>query len=104
MQNIRLTGMNNYIFFVSYPSLLSATSAPGVTTPENTMHTPVPVLPLNMVAFLGLDLSPHDAGVALYVIFAFLIVGILGISFVAYGLLKTRKKSATVDIVKIARM
>ncbi|KAF0026108.1 hypothetical protein F2P81_020845 [Scophthalmus maximus] len=50
-----------------------ATNAPTVTTPKNT-HTTVPVLHLNMVDFLGLELSPHDAEVALYVLFAFLLL------------------------------
>ncbi|XP_044073704.1 lactase-phlorizin hydrolase-like [Siniperca chuatsi] len=42
---------------------------PTATTLETTVDTTVPVLPLNMVDFLGLELSPHDAEVALYVIF-----------------------------------
>lgn len=77
-----------------------------MTTLENTAHTSVPILPLNMVDFLGLELSPHDAEVALYVIFAFLLVSVLAIIFVVYRLLKTRRKlkRAAVQSVKMERM
>ncbi|XP_050929059.1 LOW QUALITY PROTEIN: lactase/phlorizin hydrolase [Lates calcarifer] len=75
-----------------------ATSTPIVTT--------APVLPLNMVDFLGLELSPQDAEVALYVIFAFLLTSVLGIVFVVYRLLNTKKKlkRAAVESVKMERM
>ncbi|KAG7503012.1 lactase-phlorizin hydrolase-like [Solea senegalensis] len=82
-----------------------ATSAPPVT--ENSLHTTVSVLPLNMmVDFLGLELSPQDAEVALYVIFAFLLVSALGIISVVYWLLKIKKKlrRAPTDSVKLERM
>lgn len=81
----------------SWPSL-AATSTPIVTT--------APVLPLNMVDFLGLELSPQDAEVALYVIFAFLLTSVLGIVFVVYRLLNTKKKlkRAAVESVKMERM
>lgn len=78
-------------FLVSCPSLSTATTIPSVTT----AHTIAPTLPLNMVDFLGLELSPHDAEVALYVIFVFLLVSVLGIVFVVYRLLKARRKLKT---------
>ncbi|XP_040913102.1 lactase-phlorizin hydrolase-like [Toxotes jaculatrix] len=83
-----------------------ATSSPTVTTIENTVHTNVPVTPLNMVDFLGLQLSPQDAEVALYVIFAFLLVSVLGIIFVVYRFLKTKRKlkRAAVESVKMERL
>ncbi|XP_027134745.1 lactase-phlorizin hydrolase [Larimichthys crocea] len=82
-----------------------ATSVPTMTT-ENTLHTSFPILPRNMVDFLGLELSPHDAEVALYVIFAFLLVSVLAIIFVVYRLLKTKSKlkRTTVESVKMERM
>lgn len=75
-------------------------------TTENTLHTSFPILPRNMVDFLGLELSPHDAEVALYVIFAFLLVSVLAIIFVVYRLLKTKSKlkRTTVESVKMERM
>ena len=80
--------------------LTPATSSPALTTEV------VPILPLNMVDFLGLELSSHDAEVALYVIFVFLLVSVLGIVFVVYGLQKALKKSkkAAVDAVKMERL
>eukprot|EP00064_Thunnus_orientalis_P000418 superscaffoldBa00000021_g419 len=54
-----------------------ATSTPTATTEVNSAGTTVPILPLNIVDFLGLELSPHDAEVALYVIFVFLLVSVL---------------------------
>ena len=59
-----------------------------------------------MVEFLGLKLTPHDAEVGLYVTFAFLLVGALGMIFVLYQLLKTRKnsKAALEETVKLQRM
>lgn len=93
MQNITQINIKN--FLVSCPSLLTGTSAPSVTTPENTVHPSVPILPLNTdtVDFLGLDLSPHDAKVALYVIFVFLLVSVPAMILAVYQLLKTRSKS-----------
>ncbi|XP_042283296.1 lactase-phlorizin hydrolase-like [Thunnus maccoyii] len=83
-----------------------ATSTPTATTEVNSAGTTVPILPLNIVDFLGLELSPHDAEVALYVIFVFLLVSVLGIIFVVYWLQKAKKKlkSAAVDSVKMERM
>ncbi|XP_062288192.1 lactase/phlorizin hydrolase-like [Scomber scombrus] len=68
--------------------------------------TIVPILPLNMVDFLGLELSSHDAEVALYVIFVFLLVSVLGIVSVVYWFQKAIKKSkeAAVDTVKMERL
>ncbi|KAM8748410.1 lactase/phlorizin hydrolase-like [Acanthopagrus schlegelii] len=81
----------------------AATSTP---TPDHTAHTAVPVLPPNMVDFLGLKLTPQDAEVGLYVTFAFLLVSVLGMIFVVYRLLKTRKnsKAALAESVKLQRM
>lgn len=71
-----------------------------------TVHTTVPILPLNSVDFLGLELSPHDAEVALYVIFVLLLLSALGIIFVVHGLLKTKRKfkRAAAEAVKMERM
>ncbi|XP_070693897.1 lactase/phlorizin hydrolase-like [Pempheris klunzingeri] len=75
-------------------------------TTVSTLHTPVPILPLNTVDFLGLELSPNDAEVALYVIFVFLLVSVLGIIFVVYRLMNTRRKlkRTAVASVKMERM
>ena len=87
---------------VSSSRLSSATSTP---TPDHTAHTAVPVLPPNMVDFLGLKLTPQDAEVGLYVTFSFLLVSVLGMIFVVYRLLKTRKnsKAALAESVKLQR-
>nr|XP_020500398.2 lactase-phlorizin hydrolase-like [Labrus bergylta] len=61
-------------------------------TPDTTLLTTTPIPPVNMVNFLGLELSSDDAGVALYVLFAVLLVSVLGVIFVVYGLMKTRRK------------
>ncbi|XP_078142043.1 lactase/phlorizin hydrolase-like [Centroberyx gerrardi] len=76
-----------------------ATSAPTVTTP-------VPVLPLNMVDFLGLELSAHDAEVALYVIFVLLLLSVIGVIFVVYRLLRAKRKlkTTTVESLRMERM
>uniref|UniRef100_A0A8C4EUW2 beta-glucosidase n=1 Tax=Dicentrarchus labrax TaxID=13489 RepID=A0A8C4EUW2_DICLA len=73
--------------------------------PEENTHTTVPILPLNMVDFLGLEISPNDAEVALYVIFVFLLVSVLGSIFVVHRLLKTRGrfKAAAGESVKLER-
>lgn len=68
--------------------------------------TTTPILPQDMVDFLGLELSPHDAEVALYVIFVFLLVSALCVFFVVYKLIKTRRnlKKAKVEAVKMEHM
>ncbi|XP_056245570.1 lactase/phlorizin hydrolase-like [Seriola aureovittata] len=75
-------------------------------TEENTAPATVPVMPPNMVDFLGLELSSHDAEVALYITFVFLLVSVIGIVFVVYGLMKTKRKlkRAAVESVKMERM
>lgn len=75
-----------------------------MTTLESSVHTTVPVLTQNTVGFLGLELSPHDAEVAL--IFVFLLSSALGVIFVGYRLLKTRKKlkRAAAESVNMERM
>ncbi|XP_033474190.2 lactase/phlorizin hydrolase-like [Epinephelus lanceolatus] len=83
-----------------------ASTVPTISTPGTTVHTTVPVQPLNMVDFLGLELSTQDAEVALYVIFVFLLITVLGVIFVVYGLLKTKRKlkKAAVASLKMERM
>lgn len=77
-----------------------------MTTEVNSAGTTVPILPLNMVDVLGLELSPHDAEMALYIIFVFLLVSVLGIIFVVYRLLKAKQKlkRPAVASVKMERM
>lgn len=76
------------------------------TAPSTTVHTTVSVLTQITVDFLGLELSSKDAEVALNVIFAFLLTSVLGVIFVVYSLLKTRKKlkRAAVEQVKMEKM
>ncbi|XP_033990469.1 lactase-phlorizin hydrolase-like [Trematomus bernacchii] len=78
------------------------TTTTAVTMP----HTTAAILPMSMVDFLGLELSTHDAEVALYVIFAFLLVSVLGAVFVLHRLWKTKRnlKKAAVESVKMERM
>ncbi|KAG7233902.1 hypothetical protein INR49_006464, partial [Caranx melampygus] len=85
-------------------NLMLTTTSPTVTA-ETTVHTTIPILPLNVVDFLGLELSPHDAEVALYTIFVLLLLSALGITFVVYGLLKTKRrfKKAAVEAVIMER-
>uniref|UniRef100_A0A672IEQ1 Lactase n=1 Tax=Salarias fasciatus TaxID=181472 RepID=A0A672IEQ1_SALFA len=56
---------------------IPSTAAPGTTTP---------------VDFLGLALLAEDAEVALYVLFAFVLVGAVSIIFAVYMLMKTTKQ------------
>ncbi|KAI3356505.1 hypothetical protein L3Q82_017710, partial [Scortum barcoo] len=86
-------------------NVMLPTSVPTVQ-PGNNESTSVPIQPLSMVDFLGLELSPHDAEVGLYVIFVFFLVSVLGISFAVYQLMKTRTKlkKAVVESVKMERM
>lgn len=81
------------ISLVSCPSISTATSTPTTTTMDtHTVHTTIPVVIQSTVDFLGLELSPDDAKVALYVIFVFLIVSALGVICFVYQLLKARRK------------
>ncbi|XP_029968164.1 lactase-phlorizin hydrolase-like [Salarias fasciatus] len=60
----------------------------------------------NEVDFLGLALLAEDAEVALYVLFAFVLVGAVSIIFAVYMLMKTTKqvKKVTSEMVKLDRM
>lgn len=91
---------------VYFLALSTATTIPTMTTLEHTVHTTLPVPLMNMVDFLGLELSTEDAEVALYVLFAFLLASVLGIMSVIYRLLKTKRKlkRAAVESVRMERM
>lgn len=84
------------------PCLLTVTITTAVTMP----HTTAAILPMSMLDFLGLELSTHDAEVALHVIFEFLLVSVLGAFFVLHRLWKTKRKlkKAPVESVKMERM
>ncbi|XP_074551426.1 uncharacterized protein LOC141808651 [Halichoeres trimaculatus] len=72
------------------PEGKATVSLPSLPT---TAPTTTPVLPVNKVDFLGLELSSDDAEVALNILFAFLFVSIFACVVVIFGLMKTRKKS-----------
>lgn len=74
--------------------------------PQTSIGTTVPTPPLNTVDFLGLELSSHDAEVALNVIFAFLLTSVLGVVFVVFWLLKMKRKlkTAPATSLKMERM
>ncbi|KAL4635635.1 lactase-phlorizin hydrolase [Arapaima gigas] len=59
------------------------TSAPPTTSPT----------PIQGVNFMGREVSPPDAEVALYVLFSVSVAGVLLVVFVSYGYWKERKKS-----------
>ncbi|KAM8857137.1 lactase/phlorizin hydrolase [Synchiropus picturatus] len=85
--------------------------APEATTtmtaiPESSATTPPPVAKPSMVDFLGLQLSPDDAGVALNVTFALLLASAVAVFVVAVRLWKANKMAQrkSMDLFKMQRM
>uniref|UniRef100_A0A667Z0E5 Lactase n=1 Tax=Myripristis murdjan TaxID=586833 RepID=A0A667Z0E5_9TELE len=72
----------------------------------NPEATTVPVLPLDMVDFLGLELSSNNAEVALYALFVLLLFSVLGLIFVVYLMLRRKRKltATTAEPLRMQRM
>ncbi|KAL0964060.1 hypothetical protein UPYG_G00317830 [Umbra pygmaea] len=60
----------------------------------NVPMTTLPILPVQSVSFLGMELSLGDAEVALYAVFALCIAGVLSVITVTYLLRKSNRSSA----------
>ncbi|KAL6484474.1 hypothetical protein MHYP_G00065190 [Metynnis hypsauchen] len=60
--------------------------------PEGTESPPSPPSP-EVVNFLGLEVSPPDAGVALYVLFSLTIAGVIAAALITYQFIRVKKTS-----------
>ncbi|XP_068186259.1 lactase/phlorizin hydrolase-like [Antennarius striatus] len=83
------------------PNNIVHTTTSSITTLDNNVQTTAPIPPVNRVDFLGLELLPDDAEVALNVLLAFLLVSVFGIVIVIYRLRTTRKKQKRTAVVSV---
>ncbi|CAJ1078805.1 lactase-phlorizin hydrolase-like [Xyrichtys novacula] len=88
----------------THPTHTSNTPHTTHTTQKTTLPPTSAAPPVNMVDFLGLELSSGDAEVALYVLFAFLLVSVLGVILIVYRLRKTTKKKSKKAVGETVKM